>query len=229
MSKLLKIQGLLLAPVILTASLSVSAVELGSTEQQYSYTLGYRLGKMLQAQGIGDLETNAFAAGMKDYLTKTTPQLDDAARSASLDAMNKINQKKRDEKAALKVSEGKKFLEDNAKKEGVVVLESGLQYKVTEAGSGESPKLTDKVEVHYEGQLLDGTVFDSSIKRGKPAQFALNGVIPGFKEALSLMKPGAKWRIYVPSELAYGKRGAGKSIGPNETLIFDMNLIRVVK
>ena len=125
------------------------------------------------------------------------------------------------------MSEGPKFLEENKSKEGVVVLPSGLQYKVITEGSGKTPKATDKVKVHYKGTLLNGKEFDSSYKRNQPAEFPVNGVIKGWTEALQLMKEGSKWMLYIPSDLAYGARGAGGDIGPNATLIFEVELLEV--
>ncbi len=125
------------------------------------------------------------------------------------------------------LAKGEKFLEDNAKKEGVVVTSSGLQYKVITPGTGKSPKATDTVEVHYEGTLIDGTVFDSSYRRKETIEFPLNGVIAGWTEGVQLMQEGAKYRFFIPSKLAYGSRGAGGVIGPNQALIFDVELIKV--
>ncbi len=132
-------------------------------------------------------------------------------------------------KAEKNLAEGRKFLEENKKKEGIAVLESGLQYKILVEGKGESPGLTDKVTTHYHGTLIDGTVFDSSVERGEPIQFPVNGVIKGWTEALQLMKVGSKWQLFIPSELAYGMRGAGADIGPNMALIFEVELISVDK
>ncbi|MEN3940355.1 FKBP-type peptidyl-prolyl cis-trans isomerase [Prosthecobacter sp. SYSU 5D2] len=125
------------------------------------------------------------------------------------------------------LAKGEKFLEDNAKKDGVTVTASGLQYKVITEGTGKSPSATDTVLVHYEGTLIDGKVFDSSYKRGEPIEFPLNRVIAGWTEGVQLMKEGAKHRLYLPSKLAYGKQGAGRDIGPNEALIFDVELLKV--
>jgi len=125
------------------------------------------------------------------------------------------------------MTEGPKFLEENKAKEGVVILPSGLQYKVITEGTGKSPKATDKVKVHYRGTLINGKEFDSSFKRNQPAEFPVNGVIKGWTEALQLMKEGSKWELYIPSDLAYGARGAGGDIGPNATLIFEVELLEV--
>ena len=122
---------------------------------------------------------------------------------------------------------GKTFLAENAKREEIITTSSGLQYEVLVKGEGDSPKVTDEVTVHYHGTLIDGTVFDSSVERGQPATFPVNGVIPGWVEALQLMKPGAKYKLFIPSDLAYGERGAGQMIGPNSTLVFEVELISV--
>jgi FKBP-type peptidyl-prolyl cis-trans isomerase FklB len=125
------------------------------------------------------------------------------------------------------VGKGKAFLEENSKKAGVITLPSGLQYSIIKEGTGPKPKLEDKVTTHYHGTLLDGKVFDSSVERGQPVSFAVNGVIPGWTEALQLMPVGSKWKLFIPSNLAYGERGAGGDIGPNETLIFEVELISI--
>ncbi|MDZ4288296.1 MAG: FKBP-type peptidyl-prolyl cis-trans isomerase [Prosthecobacter sp.] len=129
--------------------------------------------------------------------------------------------------SAIALAKGEKFLEDNGKKEGITTTDSGLQYKVITAGTGKSPKATDTVLVHYEGTLLDGKIFDSSYQRKEPIEFPLNRVIAGWTEGVQLMKEGAKYRFYIPSKLAYGPRGAGRDIGPNEALIFDVELLEV--
>ncbi len=134
-----------------------------------------------------------------------------------------------EEKGKEALQKGRDFLANNAQKEGVKMTDSGLQYKVLQEGTGASPKLEDKVTVHYHGTLLDGTVFDSSVDRGQPASFPVSGVIPGWTEALQMMKVGDKWQVYIPSELAYGPRGAGGQIGPNEALIFDVELIEIAE
>lgn len=128
-----------------------------------------------------------------------------------------------------KQAESKAYMEENAKKDGVVTTDSGLQYEILEEGDGATPKATDKVIAHYEGTLIDGTVFDSSIERGEPATFPVNGVIQGWQEVLQMMKEGGKWRVVIPGNLAYGPQGAGEMIGPNETLIFDIELIAITQ
>lgn len=130
--------------------------------------------------------------------------------------------------SAIALAKGEKFLEDNAQKEGVIVTASGLQYQILTPGTGRSPKATDTVRVHYEGTLIDGKIFDSSYRRGESIEFPLNRVIPGWTEGVQLMQEGAKFRFFIPSKLAYGARGAGRDIGPNEALIFDVELLKVV-
>ena len=151
--------------------------------------------------------------------------------------INLLNQKVRDirarrdsaraEEARANLGINKQFLEENAKKEGITVLPSGLQYKVLTAGVGAKPKATDRVKVHYTGSLIDGTVFDSSVRRGQPAEFPVNGVIKGWVEALQMMPVGSKWKLYIPHDLAYGARGAGESIAPYSTLIFEVELLGI--
>ena len=148
----------------------------------------------------------------------------DEANKILQDYFDKLQNKKGE--AALKA--GEKFLSENKSKEGVVTLPSGLQYKILKEGNGPKPKASDTVKCHYEGRLINGAVFDSSIRRGEPAEFPVNGVIAGWVEALQLMNTGSKWQLYIPSELAYGARGAGQSIGPNETLVFDVELLDIV-
>lgn len=131
--------------------------------------------------------------------------------------------------ATKNLSDGNAFLDSNSKKEGVKVLPSGLQYKVLKEGTGNSPKATDKVKVHYKGTLINGEEFDSSYKRGTPAEFPVNGVIAGWTEALQLMKEGSKWQLFIPSKLAYRERGSGPKITPNSTLVFDVELLEIVK
>ncbi|MEM9849811.1 MAG: FKBP-type peptidyl-prolyl cis-trans isomerase [Bacteroidota bacterium] len=162
--------------------------------------------------------------GMQDVISGTP--------TVTSEEFNQIAQayfsRKAAEAADENTAKGKQFLEDNSFKEGVITTESGLQYKILTEGEGGSPQPTDVVKVHYEGRLINGNVFDSSIARGEPAQFGVTQVIPGWVEALQMMKPGSKWELYIPSELGYGPRGAGADIGPNETLIFEVELIEIV-
>ena len=194
-----------------------------------SYAFGVNFMNNMKAQGV-DLNLEAFIKGVSDASTDKVEKTDQELQAAFL-AFQQALQKMASEQAAKagenNKKEGEAFLAANAKKEGVKVTKSGLQYKVVKTGEGASPKQTSKVTTHYEGRLLDGTVFDSSYKRGAPATFGVTQVIPGWTEALQLMKEGDQWELYIPSNLAYGERGAGGDIGPNSTLIFKIELIKV--
>lgn len=189
-----------------------------------SYALGIGIGRQLADMGANDIVTEDFAAAMKDVLTGAQLQIDETEAQAMV---QEYLQKKGEERLKNVKAEGEAFLADNAKKEGVVTLPSGLQYQVLQEGNGKSPKATDQVKCHYEGTLINGKVFDSSYRRGEPATFPLNGVIAGWTEGLQLMKEGAKYRFFIPFNLAYGTRGAGQDIPPYATLIFDVELIEV--
>ncbi|BAO43968.1 FKBP-type peptidyl-prolyl cis-trans isomerase [Thiolapillus brandeum] len=217
---------LMLAAVVLGGQ--VQATELKTFDQRFSYTLGVRMAKMLSAQGIGKLDGPAFGSAVADVINgKDLQMTEDQMTEVLKERSDRLN-KERKAKAAAALEKGKKFLADNARNEGVKVTDSGLQYKVIREGKGDSPKKTDRVKVHYEGRTIDGKKFDSSYDRGKPAEFGVSGVVKGFSEALQLMKPGAKYQVFIPSELGYGERGAGKVIGPNEVLVFDLELLEVL-
>jgi FKBP-type peptidyl-prolyl cis-trans isomerase FklB len=189
-----------------------------------SYALGANIAENLKQQGFENLSIDAFAQAFKDVADKK--QLLVSAEQAR-NILNEYFASLQQEKANKNLAEGQKFLEENKKKPGVVTLPSGLQYEVIKEGDGPKPNATDKVTTHYHGTLIDGTVFDSSVERGQPATFPVNGVIQGWVEALQLMKVGSKWRLFVPSNLAYGERGAGESIGPNTALIFEVELLSI--
>ena len=196
-----------------------------------SYALGLGIGRQLSQMGANDLNASDFAQAVKDMIDGKEPQVPAAEAQQIVEDFFRRQEEKQRAEAAEKYkgakSEGEKYLSENAKKEGVVTLPSGLQYKVLKEGNGKSPKATDKVVCHYEGMLIDGTMFDSSILRGEPATFPLNGVIAGWTEGLQLMKEGAKYRFFIPYQLGYGERGAGASIPPFATLVFDVELIEV--
>lgn len=198
-----------------------------------SYALGMSMGHNFKGTGIKTLNSADFAAGVASVYDGVKPEMtfDEAKRIvneyfAKLEAEMQAEAAKQGE---VNRKNGEAFLTENAKREGIKVTESGLQYEVLESGKGDSPKASDNVEVHYTGKLIDGTVFDSSVERGVPASFDVTQVIPGWVEALQLMHEGDKWRLYIPSDLAYGPNGAGGVIGPNMTLIFDVELLRVIK
>ena len=191
-----------------------------------SYALGLSLGHNFIGSGIKELNYEDFAEAVKAVYENTEKKMsfDDAKKVVNEFFMN-LEKEAMEKNAEI----GRKFLEENKKRANVTVLPSGLQYEVLASGEGEHPKATDKVTVHYTGTLVDGTVFDSSVQRGEPATFGVNQVIPGWVEALQLMVPGDKWRLYIPSELAYGEHGAGQAIGPNAALVFEVQLIKIEK
>jgi FKBP-type peptidyl-prolyl cis-trans isomerase FklB len=182
----------------------------------------------MKSEGV-ELDIDAFAAGVQDMLDGKQPQLDQATAEK---VISEFQQKKSQELAEImnkKQSESKAFMEANAKNPNVKTTESGIQYEIIEAGDGASPTAEDTVIAHYEGTLIDGTKFDSSYDRGEPATFPVGGVIRGWQEVLQMMKEGAKWRVVIPGNLAYGPQGAGDKIGPNETLVFDIELVAITK
>ena len=184
----------------------------------------------MKAENI-ELDMEAYIAGIKDMLADKQPQLD---QETAAKVISDFQQKRAQEMARVmneKAKIAKEYMAENGKKEGVITTESGLQYKIIKKGDGSKPTAQDKVIAHYKGTLLDGSVFDSSYERGQPATFPVSGVIQGWQEALKLMQEGAKWQIVVPANLAYGPRGAGPNspIGPNETLVFDIELIAITQ
>ncbi len=225
--------GLIAVLGILLLAFNASAedqMSLKDKKEKLSYGLGADLAKNLKSQSI-DVDPDIVARGMKDVLGGGKTLMSEEEIRNTLTALRQeimakqaLEAKKIGEKNK---AEGEAFLEENKKKEGVKTLPSGLQYKVIAEGTGKTPKATDTVTVTYRGTLIDGTEFDSSYKRGQPATFPVNGVIAGWTEALQLMKEGAKWQLFIPSALAYGERGAGGVVGPNATLIFDVELISV--
>jgi FKBP-type peptidyl-prolyl cis-trans isomerase FklB len=191
-----------------------------------SYAFGHQMGSNMKAHGQ-DVDAAAFARGVQDGMTGAKPALSNEEMSAAVGAYQQQQAQKREAAAAEGRKRGEAYLADNRKKPGVKVLESGVQYKVVKEGAGKSPQPTDTVSVHYRGTLVNGTEFDSSYKRGTPATFPVNGVIPGWQQVLPLMKEGAKWEVAIPAAQAYGERGAGGAIGPNETLLFEIELLAV--
>jgi len=195
-------------------------------QEKISYIIGRDMATNLKKQGI-EIEAEAFAKGLKEVLAGQPSSLSAQEVQQAMMALQQEMTQKQGAKGTENQKAGEAFLAENKNKEGVKTLPSGLQYQVLQEGSGKSPAKTDKVTTHYHGTLIDGTVFDSSYERGQPATFPVNGVIAGWTEALQLMKEGAKWRLFIPSNLAYGSQGAGDAIGPNSTLIFDVELISV--
>lgn len=196
-----------------------------------SYALGLSMGNNFRSSGIQKLDITDFADGVAAVFDGSKPKM--TYDEAKLEIKNFFEALEAEQRAAAakmgEVNEaaGKKFLDENGKRVEVKTTASGLQYEVLKEGTGKQPSSSDSVTVHYTGKLIDGTVFDSSVERGAPATFGVTQVIPGWVEALQLMKEGAKWRLFIPSNLAYGPNGAGNIIGPNSTLIFDVELIKV--
>lgn len=203
--------------------------ELTTPKQRVSYSIGASIGGNFKRQEM-DLDAKALAAGVVDALAGK-PALAEAEMRGVLNTyqqemMAKMQAKQKVDGEA-NAKKGEEYLAANAKKDGVKTTASGLQYKVIKSGTGKTPKATDTVKVHYHGTLIDGTVFDSSVERKEPVSFPVDGVIPGWTEALQLMKEGDKWQVTIPSKLAYGEQGAGGKIGPNSTLIFDVELLAI--
>jgi FKBP-type peptidyl-prolyl cis-trans isomerase FklB len=199
-------------------------------KDKVSYSIGMDIGNNLKKQSI-DIDPDILAQGIKDTFSGGKTLLTEQEFRDTLTAFQielRAKQIERTKELAEKNrTEGESFLAENKKKEGVITLPSGLQYKIVKEGTGETPKLEDTVTVNYRGTLIDGTEFDSSYRRGQPATFSVKGVIAGWTEALQLMKVGSKWQLFVPSNLAYGERGAGRDIEPNASLIFDIELLSI--
>lgn len=200
-----------------------------TVSERYSYAMGARLGEMLKGQGIGQLDSKAFARAIDDVLAGRPLRLTDTEMREAMVAQQRVFAEQRAQRARDNLSAGRRFLSRNATSPGVTVFPSGLQYEVIAQGSGEQATVEDTVRVHYHGTLIDGTVFDSSVERGTPAEFSLARVVPGFREAISNMRVGDHWRVFVPSELAYGESGAGSDIAPNSALIFEIELLEIVR
>jgi len=218
---------------ILILALQVSAEEplvLKSQKDRVSYIIGMEIGKNFKKQSV-DIDPGLLTRGLKDAISGEKPLLTEQEIQETMAAFQKEMMAKQEELAKKlgekNKKEGEAFLAKNKEKEGVKTLPSGLQYIVSKAGTGKKPGINDSVTTHYRGTLIDGTEFDSSYKREQPVTFPVSGVIPGWTEALQLMEEGAKWQLFIPSHLAYGERGTGGVIGPNATLIFEIELLSV--
>jgi FKBP-type peptidyl-prolyl cis-trans isomerase FklB len=201
---------------------------LETAEQRASYGIGRQIGDQLSENAFHGIDVNAVCAGIRDALGDAPLAVPASDINAAFETVQRRMAQQQAEQARQLAEEGSRFLEQNALRDGVTVLPSGLQYEVLTAGSGARPTRNSTVRTHYHGTLINGDVFDSSYQRGEPAEFPVGGVIAGWTEALQLMPVGSKWRLFVPSELAYGERGAGGRIGPNATLIFDVELLAIV-
>jgi len=207
------------------AGISIAA-SLDTDEKKSSYAIGMQVGQDFKRSGL-NIDVEAFSAAISDALTGKEPQLNQEQFKAAMDMLRQQQMKKQTEAANKNKQAGLDYLAANKKKKGVKTLDSGVQYKVIKSGSGKTPTRSSSVVVHYRGTLIDGTEFDSSIARGKPLTFPVTGVIKGWTELLLMMKEGDKWQATIPSESAYGPRGSGQAIGPNSTLIFDIELLEV--
>ncbi|SFJ56303.1 FKBP-type peptidyl-prolyl cis-trans isomerase [Stutzerimonas kunmingensis] len=216
-----------LVGLVLAGCDSQTSVKLDTPTQKASYGIGLNMGKSLAQEGMDDLDSQAVAQGIEDAIGKKEQKLTDEQLMEAFTFLQTRAEERMVEMNAKAVEAGKKFLEDNAKREGVKTTESGLQYEVVKAAEGRQPTENDVVTVHYEGSLTDGTVFDSSIKRGSPIDLPVGGVIPGWVEGLQLMHVGEKYKLYIPSELAYGEQSPSPLIPANSVLVFDLELLDI--
>ena len=199
-----------------------------TTPDIVSYGIGRQMGDQLAADPFDGVNADAVAAGVLDALNGKESPVSQEAFAQAFQEMNELMQAKQAEMAKVAAEAGEQFLAENAKKDGIVVTESGLQYEIITEGTGEKPTAESTISAHYHGTLIDGTVFDSSVERGQPAEFPVNRVIAGWTEALQMMPVGSKWRLYIPHNLAYGEQGAGGKIAPYSALIFDVELLEIV-
>lgn len=199
-----------------------------TTPDIVSYGIGRQMGDQLAADPFDGVNADAVAAGVMDALQGKESPVSQEQFAQAFQEMNEMLQAKQEELGKVAAEAGEKFLAENAEKEGIVVTESGLQYEIITEGSGEKPSAESTVSTHYHGTLIDGTVFDSSVERGQPAQFPVNRVIAGWTEALQMMPVGSKWRLYIPHNLAYGPQGSGGAIAPYSALIFDVELLEIM-
>lgn len=206
----------------------MSDVKFETVEQKASYGIGLQMGQQLAGSGLEGLNVDAIAAGIATALVGDMPAIEIDEINQALQAMHMRAEEAMQATAKVATAEGETFLKDNALRSDVTVLDSGLQYEVITQGSGEIPTSDKSVRVHYHGELTDGTVFDSSVSRGQPAEFPVTGVIKGWVEALQLMPVGSKWKLYIPHDLAYGERGAGAAIPPFAALVFEVELLDIL-
>jgi len=206
----------------------MSEVKLDTLEAKASYGIGIQMGQQLANSQIDGLDVAAIAKGIDTVLSGSMPEIEIDEINEALQALHSRTEAKQAEQTKEATAAGEAFLEQNAQRAEVTVTASGLQYEVLTAGTGEKPAETQQVRVHYHGQLVDGTVFDSSVQRGEPAEFPVNGVIQGWVEALQLMPVGSKWKLAIPHELAYGDQGAGNAIPPYSALVFEVELLAII-
>lgn len=218
--------GLLLMTTLPAFGADSAGVSLDTDQKKVSYAIGMSTAQSIARQGV-DIDLTTYMLGVRDALDGTKPRLtQEEFRAALSNATSSVNDKLKAH-AKANLDAGLAFMQGNKSKEGVVALSNGIQYKELRKGSGKQPKPADTVVVHYEGALIDGTVFDSSKQRGEPATFPINSVIQGWQEVLPLMAVGSRWQVVIPPQLAYGVKGAGAGIGPNETLVFEIELLDI--
>ena len=221
--------AVMMGALLLTGCGQEEKVKLENHIDQASYGVGLNIGRQLSREDV-EMNADAIAAGIKDVLSEAEQRIDDSVIEAAFAQVREEQQRKQDALNDAAAQASVEFLAENAKREGVQVTESGLQYEVMTAaeGEGSKPAATDTVRVHYHGTLADGTVFDSSVERGEPAQFPVNGVIKGWIEALQMMQPGDKWKLFIPADLAYGARSPSPKIPANSALVFEVELLEIV-
>lgn len=217
--------GILAVALVMASAPATAAEALKTSKQQVSYVFGVQVGNQLMRQGL-DLDVKAFNQAVKDVLGGQKLKMSPEAMQAAMQQFQKDMTAKMQQASQNNINDGKAYREKNKKTKGVVELKSGVQYRVLKQGNGKKPSPTDTVVVHYKGTLVDGKVFDSSYERKQPLTIAVNGVIPGWQEILPMMPTGSKWNVVIPPEKAYGPRGSG-AIGPNATLVFDIELISI--
>lgn len=218
--------SVLMASAVATGALAEGG-KFASEKERLSYAIGVQLGGSLKQQGFTDVDANALAQAIADVIAGKELQVSMQDMQAAIQSFQQKKLAEREAEAKTAKAAGDKYRAENKKKKGVKETKSGIQYEVLKEGKGKKPKATDTVSVHYHGTLIDGKVFDSSVSRGTPATFPLNGVIKGWTEIVQMMPVGSKWRVVIPPELAYGENGAGQTIGPNETLIFEIELLSI--
>lgn len=222
----MKKSALFVLAAALAGATAAEDAGLSTEKEKFSYAIAFQIGQSLIRQGV-EIDADAFELALRDSLEGREPRLSAGELQAVMQKQEREIQKKQHALAQENLTEGRGFLKENKNKQGVRELPNGLQYKVVKEGNGNRPERSDSVNVHYRGTLIDGREFDSSYRRGEPTTLRLDGVIKGWQQALSMMREGSKWQIFVPPELAYGQRGAGAVIGPNETLIFEIGLIAI--
>jgi FKBP-type peptidyl-prolyl cis-trans isomerase FklB len=223
----MKIKLLTATLICAYTAVSLAAEEgLSTDKQKFSYTVGFQIAQNIKQRGL-DIDVKALTQAIDDQLSGKAPRITMAEMQSAMAAFQAKQMEARMAMAAKNQQVGETFLAENKKKDGVVALASGLQYKVIQKGAGKKPTSNDTVVVHYRGSLISGQEFDSSYSRGQPATLEVGGVIQGWQQALQLMPVGSKWQVVIPSDLAYGARGAGDSIGPNETLVFEIELVEI--